>query len=210
MAFKIRKTKAGVRILGSASEKLGFYGVTPVVQPAHADQAVAADADGALRLVNRIRTDLIAVGLIKGAAILAVMFALFAFSVPVAASVNTDTVSITNTVAAETTATTGMGSAVNVQNAEHVTVFLSFKAANAGTSNVVLTLARSPTGVTWETTPQIPLTVAANGTNTVNFMTNITKEVIGACGYIKAVSLQNAQTNALSSIVLQILQKRIR
>jgi len=101
----------GARLGISASEKLAFWGATPIVRPAHADQAAAAaqsqqtltDSSGgtasttlasisdtatkdavaslaarlgevrtdvaAVRtLVNRLRTDLVAAGLIKGSA----------------------------------------------------------------------------------------------------------------------------------------------
>lgn len=101
----------GARLAISASEKLAFWGATPVVRPAHADQAAAAAQSqqaltdssggtasttlaaisdtatknavaslaarlgevrndvGAVRtLVNRLRQDLVAAGLIKGSA----------------------------------------------------------------------------------------------------------------------------------------------
>lgn len=55
-------------IAQTTSDKLGFYGVTPVIQPAHADQAIATDANSTLALANAIRAALVAQGLIKGAA----------------------------------------------------------------------------------------------------------------------------------------------
>lgn len=69
----------GTKIGTATTQKLGFYNVTPVVQPAHADQAAAVAASGGdspteaefnavVTLVNRLRTDLIALGLIKGSA----------------------------------------------------------------------------------------------------------------------------------------------
>jgi len=64
-----------------AAQKLGLWNATPVVQPAHADQAAVTQTAGGTytateqamladlkRLVNRLRTDLIAIGIIKGAA----------------------------------------------------------------------------------------------------------------------------------------------
>lgn len=82
MAFKIRRTGAGV-IVCNATDKLGFHGATPVVQPVGAAQAaVVGTADAAYNdgdtvestlvnanktLVNALRTALIALGLMRGA-----------------------------------------------------------------------------------------------------------------------------------------------
>lgn len=66
----------------STSDKLAFYGSTPVVQPASASQAAAAatttttatttaletDLDAVRVLVNQLRAELVELGLIKGAA----------------------------------------------------------------------------------------------------------------------------------------------
>jgi hypothetical protein len=60
----------GTRLGQSASDKLGFYGLTtPIVQPAHTDQgAITAGATTTAcnTLANRLRTDLVALGIIKG------------------------------------------------------------------------------------------------------------------------------------------------
>lgn len=77
-------TGAGTRFGTSVSQKLGFWNVTPVVQPASANQAAVAttaatqttpwgfttqaQADGIVTLLNEIRAALVAVGIIKGAA----------------------------------------------------------------------------------------------------------------------------------------------
>ena len=68
MAFKIRRTAKGVTICQTTTDKLGFYGTTPVVQRASASQAVATDAPSNLVLTNEIRAALVALGLIKGSA----------------------------------------------------------------------------------------------------------------------------------------------
>lgn len=70
-------------VLGqSASDKIGFYGLaTPIVQPSGASQAavtntttttstttaLTTDLDAVRVLVNKIRSDLVALGLIAGA-----------------------------------------------------------------------------------------------------------------------------------------------
>ena len=70
-------------ILGSSStEKVGFWGVTPVVQPTSASQAAvstaaatsgsaiygftSAQANGIVTLLNQLRADLVTAGIIKG------------------------------------------------------------------------------------------------------------------------------------------------
>jgi hypothetical protein len=72
LVFDSTDTNEKLTILSAVTQKLGFYGTTPVVQPAHADQAAAtggATQDAEARtLLNRIRADLVALGLIKGAA----------------------------------------------------------------------------------------------------------------------------------------------
>lgn len=81
MAFKIRRTAAGVVVCG-ASDKLGFHGATPVVKPVGAAQAAvtgtAASAynDGDTvestllnankTLANALRTALVNLGLMRG------------------------------------------------------------------------------------------------------------------------------------------------
>lgn len=68
MAFKIRRTAKGIVIAQTTSDKIGFYGVTPVIQQASASQAVATDATSVITLANALRTALVTNGLIKGAA----------------------------------------------------------------------------------------------------------------------------------------------
>ena len=72
----------GVTLGRAITEKVSLYGVTPVVQPASASQAavtatitttavltqVAAQASANTTLLNQIRTELIDLGAIKGAA----------------------------------------------------------------------------------------------------------------------------------------------
>lgn len=73
-------TATGSQIATSASQKLGFYGTTPIVQRTSASQAAVvttpaalvsygytqSQADGIVTLLNEIRAALVAVGLIKG------------------------------------------------------------------------------------------------------------------------------------------------
>lgn len=72
-------TTTGTKIGTAVGQKLGFFNATPVVQPAHADQAAVAALTGEdapteaehnllVAAHNQLRADLVALGLIKGAA----------------------------------------------------------------------------------------------------------------------------------------------
>ena len=74
-------TTTGSKIGTATAQKLGFWGVTPVIQPASGDQAVVSGtADSTYSgnevtlindiatLVNQLRSDLIDAGVIKGSA----------------------------------------------------------------------------------------------------------------------------------------------
>lgn len=52
----------------ASTEKLSFYGTTPVTQRANASQAAATDAASVIVLANELRSALVALGLIKGSA----------------------------------------------------------------------------------------------------------------------------------------------
>lgn len=74
----------GVEVGQSATDKVGFFGVTAVVQPSDANQAAvgtasatatspygfatSTQADAIVTLVNQLRSDLVSLGLIKGSA----------------------------------------------------------------------------------------------------------------------------------------------
>jgi len=71
-----------VQVGGTAAGKVGFFGATPIVQPAATAQSAvtttasttttpfgyttSAQAEGIVTLLNRIRTDLVSLGIVKG------------------------------------------------------------------------------------------------------------------------------------------------
>lgn len=73
---------AGTMLGQNSTDKVGFYGTTTAVQPSSASQAAAAatttttatttalqtDLDALRVLTNQLRTELVVLGLIKGAA----------------------------------------------------------------------------------------------------------------------------------------------
>lgn len=64
----VRKTDNGYLVGEAVTDKIGFYGTTPVVQPASAAQAVCTDAASVIVLANALRLALVNLGVIKGAA----------------------------------------------------------------------------------------------------------------------------------------------
>lgn len=68
MGTQVRNTAAGYKIGTAATQKVGFFGATPVVQPSGAAQAAATDAATVITLANAMRTALVNLGIIKGAA----------------------------------------------------------------------------------------------------------------------------------------------
>ena len=59
----------GTRLGQSATDKVGFFGVTPAVQPTNAAQSAitaAASLVGAVALLIEIRAALVTLGVIKG------------------------------------------------------------------------------------------------------------------------------------------------
>ena len=93
MVFDTTNSNEKLTILSAITQKLGFYGTTPVAQLAGANQAALTDSTGGsadgtvadvtaahdqtilnnnfadiVRLVNQLRADLVSLGLIKGAA----------------------------------------------------------------------------------------------------------------------------------------------
>lgn len=73
----------GYTVGQSANDLVGFYGIAPIVQPTSANEAAASataatttspwgyatstQANAVVTLVNQLRADLVALGLIKGA-----------------------------------------------------------------------------------------------------------------------------------------------
>lgn len=67
-SFQEKDTGAGRQLGTAPTQKLGFFGKTPVVQPSGATQAVATDAASVIVLANALRSALVDLGAIKGGA----------------------------------------------------------------------------------------------------------------------------------------------
>jgi len=129
---------------------------------------------------------------------------------PARADVGTQSMGITNTLAASATQTTGVGSVVKVDDHRDIGLVFRGQGSDEGTGNITLLIGRSADGVTFETTPRFSWVVAAASTNAFVAYTNMTETVLGAAGYLKVFSIQNAATNSITNCSLTVIKKRIR
>jgi hypothetical protein len=138
------------------------------------------------------------------------LLALLALALPARAEIGTETIGITNSLGAAYTTTANLGSAVKVANQDNIGLLFKFQGSTTGTSNIVITVARSVDGTTFETSPPITWTVPANGTTAVVAYTNLGTANIGAAGYIKVTSIQNLNiTTATTNCSLTVIKKNI-
>lgn len=88
--------------------------------------------------------------------------------------------------------------------ADYAGINVSFHLDAAGTDNVVLSLAKSADGAVFETTPSVTVTVAANGTNTVNAFSSATVQGAYALRLVSIAGSTNANT---TNIVVKVFPK---
>lgn len=130
----------------------------------------------------------------------------------------TQSFSATNLVAANSTNTTagagGIGVAVDVSQYESVGLQVSGTNSTASTGTIFFGLLRSLDGVNFESAPVTPLTFTvtfAAGAQTLMY-TNLNRDLIGSCGYLKLNTLNNSGAGLVgTSNTFQILiaQKRL-
>jgi hypothetical protein len=79
------------------------------------------------------------------------------------------------------------------------------------TDAITITFARSVDGTTWETTPRFTWATALNGTTAVVTYTNLNSSLIGAAGYLKVISIQNASATVLgTNASLTVIKKTLK
>jgi hypothetical protein len=145
-------------------------------------------------------------GTMTVAAILAV-----AATLPARAEVGTIDFGITNSIANNYTTTVNLGNAVAITGQDRGGLMLSMTGSQAGTGLVTITFARSPDNVNWETTPRFTWAAALNGTTPVVACTNLDQTVVGAFGYLKVVSIVNADASCLGTAAsLKLVKKTIK
>ena len=75
---------------------------------------------------------------------------------------------------------------------------------------VTFTLARSPDGTVWETTPRWTWAVTLNGTTEVVAVTNIAGSIIGATHSLKVISVANADDTIVTNAYLKVVKKQVQ
>ena len=132
---------------------------------------------------------------------------------PAQADVGTADFGITNSIAAAGTNTTAptIGSSINVDNVDSVGLQFTGAGSAAGTSDIVIKLARSGDNSNFETTPLITWQFAAAGATTNTYFTNLTSSVLGSAGYLKVVSIGNANASCnITNASLAAVKKKLR
>lgn len=145
---------------------------------------------------------------ILGAALVAAVIGLMAL--PAAGGVGTVNPGITNSIINNATTTVNVGTAVKVNDYDNVGVEFMFQGDRAGTGGLTVTFARSVDNVSWETTPRFAWAPALNGNTAVVAYTNFPSSIIGGAGWIKVVSIANADVSATATNArLRVILKKI-
>lgn len=109
----------------------------------------------------------------------------------------------TNTIATNGTVTNNF--VIAATKVTDIGLAISARAVGAATGNITATFARSLDGTNWVSTPNITLAVAANGTNPVTAVTNIT---VGAVGFLRLNTVAYADpTSVLTNVSVTFSRK---
>jgi hypothetical protein len=118
---------------------------------------------------------------------------------------------ITNRFINNATVTANMGNVVKVDGQDNAGLMLKMAGDQAGTGVITITFARSPDNSNWETTPRFTMTAAVNGVTPVVAYTNLNTATIGAAGYLKVISMANADASAIcTNCSLYLVKKTIK
>lgn len=107
----------------------------------------------------------------------------------------------TNSIAANST--NSVGQAFAVTKNRNIAIALAFTGTTGNSANVTANLAKSVDGTSYESTPSVTLTAAANGTNAVTAVTNVDT---GGVGWLKLVSVVNGN-NTLTNVAVKASKK---
>jgi len=151
-----------------------------------------------------------------GSLILASALALLAASlaIPVKADIGSPTsFGCTNAVSSNATFTSAVnvGTSIKIAQQDNVAVCVAFQGTGSDTSDITYTFARSVDDSNWETVPKFTWIVPLNNTTAVVAITNLGTATIGAAGYLKVLSIQNAATGvSATNHSVKILKKTIK
>jgi hypothetical protein len=137
--------------------------------------------------------------------------AVLALAWPAIAEVGTIDFSVTNKATANNTTTGNVGNSVAVTSQDRAGLMLKMQGDGSGTGNVTLTFARSADNSNWETTPRFTWTAALNNTTAVVACTNLDNTIVGAFGYLKVISIANADGSVnATNFSLTLTKKTIK
>jgi len=142
---------------------------------------------------------------------LIIIAAILAASVATAlADAGTQDFGITNQIVAAGTESSNVGSAINVSKQVDggLGLVARVQGSSAGTSNITVTLARSPDGTVWETTPRFTWIFPLNGTTEVVAYTNLASGLLGAAHSVKIISVANADDTIVTNAYIKAVLKR--
>jgi len=139
----------------------------------------------------------------KHFAICTLFFALLALALHSSRAADASRISFgcTNSIAVSTTITANMGNAIPLGDHTSVGLEVHFAGSEAGTTGVIYSFARAntdtPVAADWETVPLLTAGFAQNGIVAVVGYTNLPVAAIGAARWIKLVSVQNQDADAV-------------
>ena len=140
-----------------------------------------------------------------------ILSAVAALAIPAMADVGTIDFGITNKVINNATTTVNLGSGVLIDKQDQCSFEFRYQGDQAGTGGLTITFARSSDNVNFETTPRFTWAPVLNGNTAVVAWTNFPSAMIGASGYIKVISIANADVNAsATNCVLRLVKKTIK
>ena len=117
----------------------------------------------------------------------------------------------TNTVRSNMTVTVNLGNGLKIDNQDNAGIMVRAQGDAAGTGTITVTWARSHDNSNFETTPRFTTLLALNGNTAVLFYTNWSTAVVGAAGYIKPVSIANADTGAnATNFTIWLVKKTVK
>ena len=133
-------------------------------------------------------------------------------SSPALADIGITDLGVTNKFTASYTTVANVSSnSVYLPKTTDVGLDLQVQGDAAGTGLLTLTFARSYDGIVWETTPRFTWQVPLNGTTAVVGVTNIPSTSIYTAGYLKCVSVANADASCnATNCVLRVIRKTIK
>lgn len=143
--------------------------------------------------------------------LLAVLAVGAVLAMPARGEVSPIDLGITNTITANNTTTANVGNVLDVRGQDNCGFMFNYQGNASGTGNLVITFVRSADNVSWETTPTIKKTNALVNTTATSAFFLLSRDEIGAAGYLKVKQIQNYDASAgATNCALVAVKKTIK